>query len=162
MTRIIMAAVAENGVIGRNNTLPWHFPEDLRMFKRETSGHAVIMGRKTFDSIGRKPLPKRLNIVLSRSPCPSTAPAVIFVRSLTEAFEKCAGYERVFILGGAEVYRQALDVADEMWITRIPGDYEGDAFFPEHPVGAGWELTSREQGETVSFLRYRRVAAAKP
>ena len=158
MLKIIIVAVAENGVIGKDNGLPWHHPEDLKMFKRETSGHTVVMGRKTFDSI-KKPLPNRLNIVLTRSPRPSNDPNLVFVSSLDEAWARCDDAEKVFVVGGAEIYREALNVVDEVWLTQIPGKPEGDTYFPEYPLTPDWSLYHNEPGESVMFQRYQRAQA---
>jgi dihydrofolate reductase len=122
-----IAAVAENRVIGHGNRIPWHLPEDFRWFKRTTMGHVLVMGRKTFESIGR-PLPGRKTIVLSRSAW--RHPAVRVVASLAEidvASEVC----EVFICGGAEVYRQALPFCSDLFLTRVKRVVEGDVFFPD-------------------------------
>jgi dihydrofolate reductase len=156
MRRIIIVAAAENGCIGRDNALPWRFLEDLRMFKRETTGHPIIMGRKTFESMPG-PLPNRFNVVITHQPRESDDPSVAFVSSLNEAFERCAGREKAFVAGGAEIYRLALPEVDELWLTRIPGMYECDTYFPEYPPGAAWELYHEQRGEQVTFQRYRRI-----
>ena len=137
----IIVAVAANGVIGDNNSLLWHISEDLRNFKRITSGHPVIMGRKTFESLGR-PLPNRTNVVVSR-----TATAIGGCRvaaSLDEAIAMFSADEEAFIIGGAQIYAQALDAADKIYITRVGRDYEGDTSFPEWDA-TRWRLTSREE-----------------
>lgn len=137
----IIVAVAANGVIGDNNSLLWHISEDLRNFKRITSGHPVIMGRKTFESLGR-PLPHRTNVVVSR-----TATAIEGCRvaaSLDEAMAMFPADEETFIIGGAQIYAQALDVADKIYITRVERDYEGDTSFPEWDA-TRWRLVSREE-----------------
>lgn len=137
----IIVAVSANGVIGDNNSLLWHISEDLRNFKRITSGHPVIMGRKTFESLGR-PLPNRTNVVVSR-----TATAIDGCRvaaSLDEAIAMFSADEEAFIIGGAQIYAQALDAADKIYITRVGRDYEGDTSFPEWDA-TRWRLTSREE-----------------
>lgn len=137
----IIVAVAANGVIGDNNSLLWHISEDLRNFKRITSGHPVIMGRKTFESLGR-PLPDRTNVVVSR-----TATAIDGCRvaaSLDEAIAMFPADEEAFIIGGAQIYAQALDAADKIYITRVGRDYEGDTSFPEWDA-TRWRLVSREE-----------------
>ena len=137
----IIVAVAANGVIGDNNSLLWHISEDLRNFKRITSGHPVIMGRKTFESLGR-PLPNRTNVVVSR-----TATAIDGCRvaaALDEAIAMFSADEEAFIIGGAQIYAQALDAADKIYITRVGRDYEGDTSFPEWDA-TRWRLTSREE-----------------
>lgn len=131
MEKIIIAAVADDGAIGKGGSLPWYLPEDLRHFKEVTMGHALVMGRKTFESIGRA-LPGRMNIVLSRSgfEAEGTVPAA----SLDEAFRIAeeAGHEKCFIIGGALVYEQALPLADRLDITRVHVTVpDADAFFPD-------------------------------
>ena len=136
----IIVAVAQNGVIGDKNALLWHIAEDMRFFKRTTSGHPVIMGRKTYESLGR-PLPNRTNVVISR-----TADAIegcTVARSLEEAVAMFPKEEEVFIIGGAQIYALALDVADRIYITRIEHDYQGDTSFPEWREEE-WQLVSSE------------------
>ncbi len=125
----LIVAIAENNVIGKNNDLIWHLPDDLKHFKSNTKGHTIIMGRKTFESIGSKPLPKRENIVISRSP-QSPVEGVLFTTSLQEALKLSTDREP-FIVGGAEIYRQSMDIVDVMEITRVHESFEGDTFFPE-------------------------------
>jgi len=130
-----IVAVSENEVIGKDNSLLWNFPEDLQYFKKRTTGKIMILGRKTFDSLG-KPLPKRFHIVVSRSSQDSRNEMVKYVGSLGEAYalaEKMtlAGPwpEEVMIVGGAQIYKESLTDADFIYLTRIPGKYEGDAFY---------------------------------
>ncbi len=128
----MIAALGEKTrVIGKNNRLLWKIPEDLKRFKAITSGHAVIMGRKTFESIGR-PLPNRTNIVITRNPG-FEAPGCIISPSLESALEEAGKIEpsEIFILGGGEIYRQALPYADRLYLTVVYDDAEGDAFFPD-------------------------------
>jgi dihydrofolate reductase len=149
---IIVATDSSNG-IGINNTLPWHLPEDLAHFKRLTSGHPIIMGRKTFDSIGR-PLPNRRNIVISRNPH-WRHDGVERVGSLQEAqalVADAAGGE-AFVIGGAQVYQQALPLVDKLVITRIGRTYECDAFFPELAAGQ-WRESAREEHVSAAGLPY--------
>lgn len=136
----IIVAVAANGVIGNNNSLLWHISEDLRNFKRITSGHPVVMGRKTFKSLGR-PLPNRTNVVVSRTVTEIEGCRV--AASLDEAIAMFPEDEEVFIIGGAQIYAQALDAADKIYLTRVEHDYEGDTSFPEWDA-TRWRLTSRE------------------
>ncbi len=141
---ILVAAVARNGVIGRNGELPWRLSSDLRRFKRMTMGHCLLMGRKTFESIGR-PLPGRQTIVLSRRPRPATWPSEIrVVRDLSEVEESTAPGRDIMIVGGAQVYALALDACDTMWLTRVGADVEGDAWFPDVDWSR-WCLQSREE-----------------
>lgn len=126
----IAVAVAENYAIGKNNQLLWHMPADLKFFKQITSGHTIIMGRKTFDSVGR-PLPNRRNIVISRDPN-LKIDGVEVVNSLDEALSISKNEEKsVFIVGGAEIYKQALPKVDTLYLTTIHHNFEADTFFPE-------------------------------
>jgi dihydrofolate reductase len=156
----LVAAVAENGVIGANGKLPWHFPEDLQHFKRLTAGHPVIMGRKTWEAIGR-PLPNRDNIVVSRRPGFAARGAQV-AASLDEALALCRGRETVFVIGGSELYRAALPRAAGLVLTEIHRTYEGDARFPEFDRRA-WQETRRESrfaadGTRFDFVWYVRAA----
>ena len=139
----IIVAVAENGVIGDKNSLLWHISEDLRNFKRITSGHPVIMGRKTFESLGR-PLPNRTNVVITRSD--SGFDGCTTVHSLEEALAMFPAEEEVFIIGGAQIYAQALPAADRFYLTRVGRAYEGDTRFPEWNESE-WRLVSCERFE---------------
>ncbi len=162
MIRAIMAAVADNGVIGKDNDLAWHLPADLRHFKKTTSGHYIVMGRRTFESLG-KPLPNRTNIVVTRNPDYRQEGAVV-VHSVEAALELAErdGQEKVFILGGGEIYRQAMALADYMYITEVHETFQGDTFFPEidHSV---WQEIRREDFPSdekneyaYSFVEYAR------
>jgi dihydrofolate reductase len=128
MQLALIAAMASNRVIGKNNALIWHLPEDLKHFKALTSGHHIIMGRKTFESIGR-PLPNRVNIVVSRNQQLSI-PGAMVVGSLEEGIQKAAADQHPFIVGGAMLYEAALPLATDLFLTLIEKDFEGDAFFP--------------------------------
>lgn len=139
----IIVAVAENGVIGDKNSLLWHISEDLRNFKRITSGHPVIMGRKTFESLGR-PLPNRTNVVITRSD--SGFDGCTAVHSLEEALEMFPAEEELFVIGGAQIYAQALPVADRFYLTRVGRAYEGDTRFPEWDESQ-WRQVSVERHE---------------
>ncbi len=136
----IIVAMARNRTIGINNTLPWRCPEDLRHFKALTMGHHMIMGRKTFDSIG-KPLPGRTTVVVTRN-SELKVEGCIVAHSLKEALHNCSGDDEVFIVGGAELYTQAISLADTLYITEIQQDVEGDAHFPGFDKDA-WVETSR-------------------
>lgn len=124
----IIVAMAQNRVIGKNNKMPWHISEDLRRFKRITTGHTVVMGRKTYASIG-KPLPRRKNIVLTRD-VHFSATGVDVIHSIEALKEICSEQEEIFIIGGAEIYRQFLPLAEKIYLTLIKKDVEGDAYFP--------------------------------
>jgi dihydrofolate reductase len=159
MTRLcLIAALAKNRVIGAGNALPWRLPEDLKHFKALTMGHPVIMGRKTFDSIG-KPLPGRRNIVITRSTSFRAEGCEIAdsPEAALHALEDCA--EEVFVIGGAELYGAFLDRADCMYLTEIDREVEGDARFPEFDRDQ-WQETSREAvaGAALpcAFVTYRR------
>lgn len=156
----IMAAVAENNALGKNNDLIWHLPADLKRFKKLTHGHHVIMGRKTFESLG-KPLPHRMNIIITRNPH-YIAKGCIVVNSLEEALKAAAADDNPFILGGAEIYAQAMEVADRMDITHIHHSFDADAFFPEIDMKL-WEETGREDHPAdgrnpyaYSFVQYKK------
>ncbi|MCC8061718.1 MAG: dihydrofolate reductase [Rikenellaceae bacterium] len=140
MTLSIIVAVAENGVIGCAGRMPWHISEDLRRFKRITTGHPVVMGRKTFESLGCKPLPGRANIVVSRNPGFEVPEGVELVPSLEEVIRRFGdAAEEVFVIGGGEIYRQAMPMADKLYLTRILAEPEGDTYFPEIKPGE-WRM----------------------
>ena len=156
-----VVATAENGVIGRDNQLLWHLPEDLKHFKRLTRGHPVVMGRRTYDSIGR-PLPNRTNLVVTRQP-DWQAEGCEVVHSVPAALERAAQLdEQVFVIGGAEIYRQALPAADVIYLTEVHHAFEGDVVFPELSP-AEWREETRERHEpderhayAFSFVTLRR------
>ena len=158
----ILVACDENRVIGKNNALIWHLPADLKRFKELTTGNVIIMGRKTFDSIGR-PLPNRTTIVITRQ-MDYQQEGVIIVHSLEEAILKAKSLHRgdIYIVGGAEIYRMAMEVADEIELTLLHDIFEGDAFFPEIDSTV-WKEVCKERGVTddknpyqYSFVTYRR------
>ena len=124
-----VVAAAANNAIGKDNQLLWHLPTDLKHFKTITSGHTIIMGRKTFDSMG-KPLPNRRNIVITRNADLKIEGAEV-TQSLDEALEKCTTEHEVFVIGGAEIYKAALEKTDRIYLTRVHKNFEGDAYFPE-------------------------------
>jgi dihydrofolate reductase len=137
----IIAAMAENRVIGRNNALPWHLPEDLKRFKRLTLGHAVIMGRRNYESIGR-PLPGRRNIVVTRRP-DYEAPGCVVVHSPAEALAAAEDDEEIFVIGGAELYAQFLPSAHRLYLTLVHAEVDGDTLFPAFDW-SDWQETARE------------------
>lgn len=147
VTFSMIVAAARNGTIGRNNTLPWRIPEDLRYFRRVTMGKPVIMGRRTFDSIGR-PLPGRDNIVVSRNP-EFAAAGVSVVRGVDEAFTlaeasaRASGAEELMLLGGAQLYAEGMPLIQRIYLTRVHADVEGDARLPVLVPGE-WREISRE------------------
>lgn len=162
----LIVAMAKNRAIGLNNTLPWHLPEDLKYFKSVTMGKPIVMGRKTFDSIGR-PLPGRLNIVITRNSDwqhagVKTASSLQQAMSIAEEQGDSEGLEEVMVIGGEEIYRSAIDLADRLYITRVQATVQGDAFFPEYNE-ADWLEISRQdpdvQGETPYFFQVLERAA---
>lgn len=150
MTSIIVAA-AQNNAIGKNNELLWHMPADLKYFKNKTTGHTIIMGRKTYESVG-KPLPNRKNIVITRKQ--NYQPAGVEVcHSLDEAIALCNPDEENFIVGGAEIYSQAMAITDRIYFTLIYGEFEADTFFP--PILQDfWQLTSESFHEADEKNKY--------
>ena len=148
----IVVAVAKNGVIGRDNTLPWRIPEDLKRFKALTMGKPVIMGRKTWDSLPKKPLPGRTNIVVTRNPA-FRAEGAIAVHSFNEAVEKAAGAHEIAVIGGEAIFAAALPIAAIIHMTQVAVSPEGDAFMP--PIDrAQWRETASEGPYTVDGLQY--------
>jgi dihydrofolate reductase len=140
MTISIIVAIAENNAIGKNNQLLWHLPADLKHFKQITSGRSIIMGRKTYDSVG-KPLPNRRNIVVTRQNIKIEGCEV--VKSIDEGLALCKGEDEVFIGGGAEIYRQAMDKTDIIYLTIVHRSFDADTFFPEIDYSK-WEETAHE------------------
>jgi len=136
-------------VIGRDNDLPWSLPADMRHFMTSTRGHPVIMGRRTFESMDSKPLPRRTNIVVTRTPG-YAAPGILVAHDLDDAIElarrqcEADGVEEAFITGGAGLYAEGLAVADRLYVTEIDAELEGDTFFPEVDFSR-WRLVSREE-----------------
>lgn len=147
----IIVAIAQNGTIGDKNALLWHIKEDMRFFRTTTSGHPVIMGRKTFESLGSKPLPKRTNIVITRAD--REFEGALTAHSLEEAIRMAGEDQEIFIMGGAQIYREALSVVDRMYITHVECDYEGDTSFPEVDYSQ-WKLVDvvrHERGEEYEY-----------
>lgn len=136
----LIVAVAQNGVIGDRNALLWHIAEDLRNFRRITSGHPVVMGRKTYESLGR-PLPNRTNVVVTRQTL--ELPGCTVVHSLEEALRLFPAEEECFVIGGAQIYAQALPLADRFYLTRVEHPYEGDTRFPDWSPDQ-WRLVASE------------------
>jgi dihydrofolate reductase len=158
----LVAAVARGGVIGRDGTIPWRIPEDVAFFKELTTGHPVVMGRRTWESIPDRfrPLPGRRNVVVTRNPAWS-AEGAERVGSVEEALRLVAGAERVHVVGGAEIYAAALPRADELVLTEIDADVQGDTFFPSWERD-DFEEVSREphvgvDGTPFAFVTYRRA-----
>jgi len=168
MRLTIIAAVAENGVIGAGGEMPWHYPEDLQAFKDRTLGHPVIMGRVTYEAIVDRiggPLPGRTNIVLTRTPerVDTTAEDVHAAETVEEAIElaraasdESEAVEEAFVAGGGSIYEQFLPVADRMVLTEIHESYGGDTTFPEWDED-DWREIERDDREGLSFVTYRRA-----
>jgi dihydrofolate reductase len=149
----IVVAVADNNVIGKDNQLIWHLPADLKHFKSITMGHPMIMGRKTFDSIG-KPLPGRTSIIITRQQ-DFKAEGCIVVNSVQEAIAKARELDdTVCIIGGAEIYKQAMPLVDTIHLTRVHHTFEGDTFFPELQP-EDWETVSEVQHEPDEKNKYK-------
>ncbi len=162
MTVTLVAAVAHRGVIGRDGGIPWRLPEDVARFKELTTGHSVVMGRKTWESIPDRfrPLPDRRNVVVTRNPA-WRADGAERASSVEEALALLADEARVFVIGGAEIYTAALPHADELVLTEIDLDVDGDTFFPKWDA-ASFRETSREErtsadGTRLAFVTYRRA-----
>lgn len=161
MTLSLVAALARNGVIGRDDAIPWHIPEDVRRFKQLTTGHAVVMGRRTWDSLPERfrPLPARRNVVVTRQG-DWTADGAERAGSLEEALELLEGATQVFVIGGAELYAAALPLADELLLTEIDADVAGDTFFPPFERSDFGEVAREphvsEDGTRFSFVTYVR------
>ncbi len=158
----ILVAFDENRVIGKNNALIWHLPADLQRFKTLTTGHVIIMGRKTYESIGR-PLPNRTTIAITRQET-FNPEGILVSHSLEEAILKAKSISRedIYIVGGAEIYQMSLAVADQILVTQLHDIFDGDTYFPEIPLDT-WEIVSREKGITdeknkfqYSFLTYQK------
>lgn len=157
----LIFAKARNGVIGRDNTLPWHLPEDMAHFKRVTMGCPVIMGRKTWDSLPPRfrPLPGRVNVVVTRQAGwneHGAHPA----SNLQEALQFCGQFDDVWVIGGAQLYAQAIPLADTAVVTEIDADFEGDAFAPQ--FGPQWLETERETHTSVNGLNFSFVTYCNP
>lgn len=161
----IIAALAENRVIGINNTLPWRLPNDLKHFRRLTTGHAIIMGRKNYESIG-KPLPERTNIIITRNR-DYRADGCLIAHSLDEAMALAKNDPEIFVIGGAEIYRTALARSDRLYLTRVHATIAGDTYFPEFDE-TEWQEISRERHAAderhafdYSFVVFERIRRKK-
>ncbi len=151
----LISAMSENRVIGINNAMPWHIPEELQHFKQLTMGKPMIMGRKTFDAIGRRLLPGRKTIVLSRDKDLAVA-GVTIAHSVTEALQAAGDAPEVMIVGGSGVYKEFLPLAHSIYLSVIPEHYTGDAFFPELDL-AKWHLTSQQEYEKFYVQHFERI-----
>ena len=137
----IIAAVSENNALGKNNDLVWHLPDDFKRFKQLTSGHYIVMGRKTFESFP-KPLPKRTHVIVTRQKN-YTPEGCLVANTLQEAIQLCPKNEDTYIIGGGEIYKQSIAIADVLEITRVHHSFDADTFFPEIDLKI-WQLTSEE------------------
>lgn len=158
-----IVAASANDVIGVNNTLPWDIPEDMKFFREKTKGKALIMGRKTFESVGH-PLPQRLNVVITRQPdYKAPAPNVVIKPDLNSAIEYCQGQvskygDEIFIIGGGEIFKETMDIVDVIYLTRIHKDFPGDVKYPKVDPKKFDLVEQRDRTEPVpfSFLTYTR------
>jgi dihydrofolate reductase len=151
----LIAAMARNRVIGLHNRLPWRLPADMKRFRELTTGHAIIMGRKTFDSLAR-PLPNRTNIVVTRDPEYRPNGATV-VHSIEEAIASVGSDREAFVIGGEQIYRQTLPVADRLYLTIVDSDFDGDAWFPEYDAREWKEISSeqyRPDENNIEGLRF--------
>ncbi len=160
-----LVAMAENRAIGKGGGLPWHLPEDFRFFKAKTMGHAMIMGRKTFESIGR-PLPGRLSVVVTRAPGYEAPEGVVVVPAIADAYAYCEAHRaqwgaEVFVIGGGEIYAQTLGDADRIYLTRVHRAVEGDTYYPEVPPGA-FRLAREEKGAGPVPFTWQTLERAAP
>ncbi len=157
MILALIAAHDPNLVIGNDGELPWHYREDMLYFKRTTMGKPVLMGRGVFEEIGESPLPGRRNVVLTRS---KTYPNmnVEVCSNLDQALELLESEDKVFVIGGGEIYKQTIGIADELYITEIHNNYQGDTFFPEYrdQIGKKWHPSWREDHQDFSFILYKK------
>ncbi len=139
---VLIAAIAENNALGLHNQLIWHLPNDFKRFKALTTGHYIIMGRKTFESFP-KPLPNRTHIIITRQKNYQVPDGCVVVHSLAAAIESCQNESLIYIIGGGEIYTQAIAISDKLEITRVHADFEADAFFPTIDLKK-WQLISAE------------------
>jgi len=155
---ILIAAVAENGVIGKDNKMPWTIKGNLAHFKEMTMGYPCIMGRKTWESLPIKPLPGRVNLIVSKTlnkeERPSSWREIKVFSSFSSAVEFCSNYEKIFIIGGESIYKQAMPIATKIDLTIIPGDYEGDTYFPE--IDDNWIKIETVKYDEFSIVTYTR------
>lgn len=150
----LLVAMDRNRVIGYQNDLPWHLPNDLKFFKQKTTGHTIVMGRKTFESIG-KPLPNRNNIVISKQQSSRFPEGIEVIHDIHTVVDWNHQYpaEELFVIGGEEIFKQVLPHADRMYITLVDDVFQGDTYFPDFSE-AEWQLTAEEKGEKDSKNRY--------
>ncbi|GAB1415793.1 dihydrofolate reductase DfrA [Paludibacter sp.] len=159
----MVVAIAENYAIGYKKKMPWHLPADLKYFKELTTGHAVVMGKRTFEGLPNGPLPNRTNIVLTSMLSEGISEGYFEANSLEDALELCSNSEEVFVIGGAAVYKQCMQYADYLYVTWIHAEFVADTFFPEIDFNQ-WKKISREEHAAddknkypYSFVVYERV-----
>ena len=159
MKLTIIVAHDPNLVIGKDGSLPWHYSEDLKFFKRTTMGAPLLMGRVVFEELNEKPLPGRENVVLSRS---KSYDHVKTFGSIDDALEYLSDRDEVFVIGGGEIYKQMIDIVDELVVTEIKKEYEGDTFLIDYrkDIGTVWEEVWREEHEEFSFVKYKRISGS--
>ncbi len=145
----MIAAMAQNRVIGQNNSIPWEIPEEMQFFKKTTLAHAVIMGRKTYESIG-SPLTKRHNVILSRN-INLHIPDCRVAKSLAEGIEYCGDHDKIFIIGGKSIYKEAMKTVDTILLSILDNNYDGDAFFPQIPAEDFREVSKERMGQRNTF-----------
>ena len=158
MEKLMIVAVSENNVIGKDGDIPWDIPEDMKHFREKTTGHSVIMGRKTYESLPEnyRPRPNRRNIVLTRSGLENKPDEVIEASSLEEGWNAAEGYShKAYITGGESVYREAMSQVDRLVVTRVHEEYKGDTYFPEINK-TEWKEDKRDDREGFSFIEYVR------
>ena len=157
MKMVAIAAMDVNRVIGRDNQIPWHYPADMKHFVRTTKGHPVVAGRKTYESFKDHPLPGRLNLILTRNPDYTSDEGVIVCQTLDQAVATAreSNATKLFVLGGAEIYQLALPNTDEMILTHLPIEVEGDAYFPAWNEEE-WEVVDEKKDQDLVFITYRR------
>lgn len=147
----LIAAIDENRLIGKDNTLPWHIPADFKHFKETTLGHPIVMGRKTYDSLPRRPLPGRSNLVVSRSPSPDGVPTFATIQEAID--QGLRESPEVFVIGGQSIYEQTISIADRLLITHVDGIHEGNYWFPV--IDARWEESRLlQQGDGFAIREY--------
>jgi dihydrofolate reductase len=156
MKLILIAAHDPNLVIGKDGELPWHYSEDLKFFKRTTMGCPLLMGRVVFEELNEKPLPGRENVVLSRSKKYDHVPTF---STIDNALNYLSDHDKVFVIGGGEIYEQMIGLADQLIITEIKEEFEGDTAFPEYreDIHSVWKETWRECHEEFDFVKYERI-----
>src|SRR6056297_1668181 len=156
MKLILIAAHDPNLVIGKDGELPWHYPEDLKFFKRTTMGCPLLMGRVVFEELNEKPLPGRENVVLSRSKKYDHVPTF---SAIDDALNYLGDHDKIFVIGGGKIYEQMIGLADQLIITEIKEEYEGDTIFPEYrnDIDSVWSETWRESHEEFDFVKYERI-----